>query len=273
MMRELSCAAYCAKGIGKVENNKLFRTVEKMRLSDDIARQLECAIREGRLVAGHTLPSERDLASTFHVSRPIIREALRILEIHGLVTIQQGCGTLVKDPDTDILNQPISEWLDQNRQWLNEYYEARQAIEPACAALAAQRATERQLHSLQENLEESTQVAQSGENLAALVGLDIDFHSEIASMSANLFLIKLLDTLIVPESDVRKIVLRLPNHIPTMLKGHRRIYTAIEAGDPQAARQAMVDALNQPLAAIAALQGTAPVSSFNPKGILKGLLK
>ena len=125
-----------------------------MRLSDDIAQQLECAIREGRFVAGHTLPSERELANTFNVSRPIIREALRILEIHGLVTIQQGCGTLVKDPDMDILSQPISEWLDKNRQWLNEYYEARQAIEPACAALAARRATERQLRNLQENLED-----------------------------------------------------------------------------------------------------------------------
>jgi len=60
--------------------------------------------------------------------------------------------------------------------------------------------------------------------------------------------------LIVPERDARKIVLRLPNHIPTMLAGHRRIYMAIEAKDPHAARQAMIDALNQPIAAIDALQ-------------------
>jgi GntR family transcriptional repressor for pyruvate dehydrogenase complex len=244
----------CTWEVDSVENNKLFRTVEKMRLSDDIAQQLECAIREGRFVAGHTLPSERELAKTFNVSRPIIREALRILEIHRFVTIQQGCGTLVKDPDMDILSQPISEWLDKNRQWLDEYYEARQAIEPDCAALAAQRATERQLQGLQANLEESVQVAQSGENLAALVGLDIDFHSEIADMSANPFLIKLLNTLIVPESDARKIVLRLPNHIPVMLQGHQRIYAAIKAGDSQAARQAMINALHQPIVAIEALQ-------------------
>ncbi len=233
-----------------METNKFFRTVGKLRLSDDIARQIENAIREGRMVPGQTLPSERDLANTFNVSRPIIREALRILEIKGFVSIQQGCGTLIKNPEMDILNQPVSEWLEKNRQLLNEFYEARLVIEPACTALASQRATERELRVLQENMEESERIAGSGKNLAILVGLDIDFHSEIARMSANPFLIKMLSTLIVPETDVRKVVLRLPNHISVALEGHRRIYEAIKAGDPQAARQAMIDALNQPFAVI-----------------------
>lgn len=230
--------------------SSFFRTVERSRLSDDIARQIANAIREGRLVPGQTLPSERDLAKTFNVSRPIIREALRMLEIQGFVSIQQGCGTLIKDPETDILNQPISAWLAKNRQLLDEFYEARLAIEPACAALASQRATGEQLRNLQENLEESERIARSGENLAALVGLDIDFHSEIARMCANPFLIKLLNALIEPEMDVRKIVLRLPYRIPATLEGHWRIYEAIKAGDPQAARQAMIASLSQPFAAI-----------------------
>lgn len=233
-----------------MEANKIFRTVGKLRLSDDIARQIEHAIREGRLAPGQTLPSERDLANTFSVSRPIIREALRILEIKGFVSIQQGCGTLIKDPEMDILNLPVSEWLEKNMQSLNEFYEARLVIEPDCAALASQRATDKQLHNLQENLEQSERIARSGKNLAALVGLDIDFHSEIARMSANSLLVKLSNTLIVPETDVRKIVLRLPSQISIALEGHKSIYEAIEAGDPQAARQAMIDALNQPFAAI-----------------------
>jgi GntR family transcriptional repressor for pyruvate dehydrogenase complex len=233
-----------------MEANNLFRTVEKSRLSDDIAQQIANAIHEGRLIPGETLPAERDLAKTFNVSRPIIREALRILEIQGFVTIQQGRGTLIKDPETDILNQPISAWLAENRQMLDKFYEARLAIEPDCAALASQRATDDQLRSLRENLEESERIASSGENLAAVVGLDIDFHSEIARMSANPFLVKLLNALIVPETDVRKVVLRLPHHIRPTLEGHWRIYEAIKAGDPQAARQAMIDSLSQPFAAI-----------------------
>jgi DNA-binding GntR family transcriptional regulator len=59
-----------------------------------------------------------------------------------------------------------------------------------------------------------------------------------------------LNALIVPETDVRKVVLRLPQHIPATLEGHWRIYEAIKAGDPQAARQAMIDSLSQPFAAI-----------------------
>jgi DNA-binding FadR family transcriptional regulator len=133
---------------------------------------------------------------------------------------------------------------------LDEFYEARLAIEPDIAALASQRATERQLRNLRANPEESERIARSGENPAALVGLDIDFHSEIARMSANPFLVKLLSALIVPETDVRKVVLRLPHHVPATLDGHWRIYEAIKAGDPQAARQAMIDSLSQPFAAI-----------------------
>jgi GntR family transcriptional repressor for pyruvate dehydrogenase complex len=233
-----------------METNNLFQTVEKSRLSDDIARQIEQAVREGRLVSGQVLSSERDLAKTFNVSRPIIREALRILEIRGFVSIQQGRGTLIKDPEKDIFNLPISEWLEKNMQLLNEFYEARLAIEPACAALASRRATPKQLRRLKEILDEADRLLQARENPAALVSLDIDFHSEIARMSGNSFLFAMLNTLIVPETDVRKVVLRLPNHIEVTNNGHRRVYEAIKARDSEAARQAMIDSLSEPFAAI-----------------------
>jgi DNA-binding FadR family transcriptional regulator len=233
-----------------METTQLFRSVGKSRLSDDIATQIETAIREGRLIPGQALPSERELSNTFRVSRPIIREALRMLEIQGFVSIQQGCCTLIKDPETDIFRQPISQWLEKNMTLLSEFYEARLAVEPACAALASQHATDRQLQILYANLQDSERIAGSGENLAALVGLDIDFHGEIARMSANSLLVKLMDTLTVPETDVRKVVLRIPGHLPSTLEGHRQIYAAIAAGDSQAARQAMITALNQPFVAI-----------------------
>ncbi len=233
-----------------METNKFFRTVGKYRLSDDIAQQIETAIREGRMVPGQALPPERELAQTFNVSRPIIREALRMLEMHGYVTIQQGAQTLIKDPEQDLLTEPVAEWIKNNQQSLKYFYEARQVLEPACAVLACERATEIQLRGMEANLEDSERIAQSGENLAVLVGMDIDFHAEVVEMTGNLYLIKMLDTLIVPETDVRKVLLRLPNHIQRALAGHRRIFEAIKARNAGEARQAMIDALDTPFEVI-----------------------
>jgi GntR family transcriptional repressor for pyruvate dehydrogenase complex len=226
----------------------VFRNVGKPRLSDEAANQIEQAIREGRFLPGERLPSERTLTVKFGVSRPVLREALRQLEIAGLITIKHGLGTFVKDPHTDILHVPVASWLASNRAVLEQFYEARLVIEPECAALASQRATPTQIDALRELAYRSFEVTE--DNVAPLVGMDIDFHSMIAQMSGNSFLAQMLDSLIVPETDVRKIVLRLPQHLPTTHADHKDVLDAIANRDPEAARQAMITALTAPLRAI-----------------------
>jgi GntR family transcriptional regulator, transcriptional repressor for pyruvate dehydrogenase complex len=232
-----------------MKTHSFFRSVGKTRLSEEVARQIEKAILEGRLKPGEGLPPERELARSFNVSRPILREALYILEINGYITIQQGRGTFVKDPINDILNLPLADWLKDNYQLVEEFYEARLAIEPFCAALASQRASEREIAHLRDLIKRAEQIVDE-KNLPSYVALDIDFHSCIAHMSENSYLQKMLESLIVPETDVRKIVLRLPDHISAAHYGHECILTAIEDRDPEAARKAMEAALSQPLVEI-----------------------
>jgi GntR family transcriptional regulator, transcriptional repressor for pyruvate dehydrogenase complex len=226
-----------------------FQFVEKPRLSSEIARQMEQAIREGRYSPGEALPPERELAQMFNVSRPILREALRILEIQGFISIHQGRGSFVKDPNSDILRVPLRAWLKENLEQVLAYYEARQAIEPVCAALTAERATVRQITALREIIEHAGEGIETHDP-ASYVASDIDFHSAIARYSGNQYLYLMLKTLIVPETDVRKVVLRLPDHIDTAHHGHQSILEAIETRDPELARQAMIAALNQPMKAI-----------------------
>lgn len=227
----------------------VFESVEKSRLSSDIARQIEQAIREGRYLPGDSLPSERELTKIFKVSRPILREALRILEFQGFISIEQGRGSFIKDPSSDILNVPLRAWILENKDYVQEYYEARLAIEPVCAALAAERASAKQVQRLWEIVgTEEGEVAEV--EAAAYVPLDIDFHNEIARISGNRYLFLMLKNLIVPETDVRKVVLRLPQHVLTAHVGHINIIQAIEARDPEKARQAMIEALSQPMIAI-----------------------
>ncbi|NTU55628.1 MAG: FadR family transcriptional regulator [Anaerolineales bacterium] len=232
-----------------MDNAEIFQSVEKPRLAYEVARQIAQAIQEGRFLAGEILPPAREFASKFNVSRPILREALSILQIQGYVTIRHGRGTFVKDPNTDILNVSPRDWLAKNRTLVENFYEARLAIEPVCAAHAAEFANPKDIIELREILERIDNMADSG-STPVLVSADIDFHSMIAKLSRNEFLIKMLASLIVPETDVRKIILRLPNHVPTTTKDHYGIFHAIEKRNPVAARKAMIVALKRPLEVI-----------------------
>ena len=227
----------------------IFQSVEKPRLAYEIARQIAQAIHEGRFLAGQTLPSARELAEKFSVSRPILREALSILQIQGYVSIHHGKGTIVKDPNTDILHVPLKIWLAENRTLVENFYEARLAIEPVCAARAAEQATPADIAELKEILERFDHKATISDT-PVLVRADIDFHSTIARLSKNEFFIKMLNSLIVPETDVRKIVLRLPEHLSTTNKHHWEIFKAIESHNSTAARKAMIVALSKPLEVI-----------------------
>lgn len=232
-----------------MDNDEIFQSVEKPRLAHKVARQIAQAIEEGRFLAGEALPPARKLSTKFNVSRPILREALSILQVQGYVSIQHGRGTFVKDSNTDILNIPIKAWLAENGTLLENFYEARLAIEPVCAARAAELATPQNIVELKEILNRFDNMVESN-STPALVSADIDFHSLIAKLSRNEFLIKMLNSLIVPETDVRKIVLRIPNHTSTTHDDHYGILHAIEKHDPVAAREAMTVALSRPLEVI-----------------------
>jgi GntR family transcriptional repressor for pyruvate dehydrogenase complex len=226
-----------------------FRNLEKSRLSDEIAREIAQVIREGRYQPGQVLPSERELAKQFNVSRPVLREALRILEIQGLIDIRHGSGAYVKNYGTDILDVPIQEWLNENYSLFLQFYEARLTLEPTCAALAAQRANADEIKLLRQMITSEKALLEQ-ENIPTFIGLDIDLHAAVANLSGNTFLIRMLETLINPETDMRKIVLRLPNHLNVAHTGHSAIIEAIARHDPEAARQAMIAALQSPLDAV-----------------------
>lgn len=230
----------------KMETAPQFQSLEKSRLSDDVAWHVAQAIREGRYQPGQVLPSERELATQFNVSRPVLREALRILEIQGLIEIHHGKGAFVKSHGTDILNVSVIEWLNNNYSYLCQFYEARLSIEPTCAALAAQRASDDEIDFLFQLMNSEESLIQE-ENVPSFVSVDIDLHKAVARISGNTFLQQMMDSLINPETDMRKIVLRLPNHLPVAHDGHMAIVEAIACRDPDAARQAMINALQKPL--------------------------
>src|SRR6202521_6384775 len=114
-----------------------FEAVKKIKLYEKVAQQIQGLIRDGLLKAGDKLPPERELAETFQVSRSSLRDAIRTLEVMGLVEPRQGEGTIVLDLDASALVSPLSTMLRQKRELVGELLDLRKIIEPPLAARAA----------------------------------------------------------------------------------------------------------------------------------------
>ncbi|HLG70438.1 MAG TPA: GntR family transcriptional regulator, partial [Chloroflexota bacterium] len=84
-----------------------FQTVKRSRVWEDIVTQILQLMGDGNLTAGSRLPAERELAASLGVSRPSVREAMRQLELMGVIESRQGAGAFVKEVSDDDLVQPL----------------------------------------------------------------------------------------------------------------------------------------------------------------------
>ena len=131
-------------------DGNLFRPVKKSRLYEEIVGYIKDLMLQGKLKASDKLPSERELAERFNVGRPTVREAIRTLELTGLVEVNPGQkGTTIKNPELDTYMESLREqmsWMVQiERTTLQQLSEVRDSLETRIALLAAERATMDQL--------------------------------------------------------------------------------------------------------------------------------
>src|SRR5215510_7143472 len=111
---------------------------KKTRLYETIVAQLGQLIQEGKLCPGDRLPPERELAARLQVSRASVREALRSLELQGLLSSRQGSGTFIAAVSQEELLRAFAR-LAEEGQTLRDIFELRLLLEPPIAALAARR--------------------------------------------------------------------------------------------------------------------------------------
>lgn len=130
-----------------------FKVIKRRRLYQDVVGQIHDLIRDGTLKPGDRLPPERELAEQFEVSRSSIREAMRALELQGLVASRPGSGTFVSTDSLESLVAIIASSLGGAREYLDYTFEVRRLLEPQIAALAAERATEADINRIAEALE------------------------------------------------------------------------------------------------------------------------
>lgn len=214
-----------------------FKPVRQGRISEEIAQQLKESILSGLFKAGDRLPSERDLAEQFKVSRVVIREALRALENLGFILTRQGAtgGAFVTDLTFERLARAFVDLFLAGKISIPEMYEVRRLVEPEVARLAAHRINEDYAILLKEALEQ--------EELPP-VSFPEDFdrktkvHLLLAQMCGNRFFEALVRSAMELTMKVIEAVRPDPMFIhPAGL--HRPVVEAVLAGNPEAAAEAM----------------------------------
>lgn len=208
-----------------------------LSLPAELATDIERLILAGELPPGAKLPPERELATTLGVSRASIRDALRDLEMRGLLERTPGRGTIVADRPSSGVGRALLRELDPRSRDLLEVMEIRSIIEPPMTARAALRATAREVAQLQQ-LVESMSPELDAEEYASL---DLAFHQAIARCTHNQLLARVLEAVNPMTAVSRSDRLQSPERRVASIAGHRRILEALRAHDPEAASAAAAE--------------------------------
>jgi GntR family transcriptional repressor for pyruvate dehydrogenase complex len=163
------------------------------RVSDTIVRRIKKQITEGRLVAGHKLPAEREMARQFKTSRVSVREAYRSLEDLGVLRIRRGAdgGAFVLQVDHEPVLRSLALVLGLAKTSHKELTEARMLLEPPIARLAAQRARKEDIAELERVLRQEEEAARK----PSFRPTGSRFHRSVADCARNLPLIVMMNAL------------------------------------------------------------------------------
>jgi len=212
-----------------------FEAIRKNRVHEEVARQIEALILK-KLHPGDKLPAERELAEMLGVSRSSIRDAIRRLEIMGMVAPRQGAGTVVREISPDALVSPLANVIAHKRQLVGELLDFRRMLEPPLAARAATHASTGDIGAMEDILRRQSMKVRSGE---LAVEEDSEFHYRIARASGNSVVLKVLDVVMDLLRETRERSLQSAGRPQKSLAGHRRILAAIRRRDPSTAQAAM----------------------------------
>jgi GntR family transcriptional repressor for pyruvate dehydrogenase complex len=205
-----------------------------------VVQRVMSDIAAGQLRPGDGLLPEKEMLDDYGVGRGTLREALRFLELQGIISLKSGPGggPIVAAPDSRHLANALGLLLQISETRFGAVIEARQLIEPQLAALAAERADE----ALLEQLHESVERMRVGRNDADLFLRENQrFHQLVASAAGNPVFALLMDSLHWIIDGSRQGVQYPERYRGIVVRAHERVLAAIEAHDADAARTEMYD--------------------------------
>jgi GntR family transcriptional regulator, transcriptional repressor for pyruvate dehydrogenase complex len=216
-------------------------------LVDRVVQAIEDEILRGRLAVGARLPPEREFSERLGVSRPVVREAVRILTTWGLLETRHGVGTTVRAVTREEVVKPLTLFLRVRGQSVSvqHLHHVRSILEVENAGLAAEQGTDEDVRDLKRICDEME--AASGD--AAQFALkDSEFHRRISETTHNPLLMLLLDSVHDMMSEVRTLVANQAGLFERVMPTHIRIIESVAAHNSAGAREAMREHLEIALA-------------------------
>jgi len=237
----------------------VIQPIKKTRIPEEVADRIRVLILDGTFPPGQPLPAERVLAERFGVSRGSIRDALRILEMIGLLEARHGQGTFPRELTVERLVAPLASVMTYRHDLRDELLDVRRMFEPAVARFAALRATEEDFDDLQRLVDAQREKLRTGRS--AIVE-DSAFHATLARSTRNRVVVSIMAILNDLLVESRAQSLRQKGRPARSVDGHEAVVAALRRRDPDAAAQAMYKHIDQ----IADLQPPAEQAEENVPG-------
>lgn len=216
-------------------------SLSRTNLSQQVADHLEEVILSSPTSrVAEKLPSEMKLAKQYNVSRPIIREAMKLLQERGLITLKNGSGAYITRPETDTVMNAVNRIMQVDRIHNEDLTQVREILELSSVDLAVQKITDeelKQMDAILSKFEDKTLP------LKERVKLDEQFHLAIAQAAGNELLTMFIGVLTSLLRDYMGKGILVEGGIEDAIARHRQIFQALQTRDPEAVHKAMSDHL------------------------------
>ncbi len=216
----------------------MFTKINKKSLNEEITRQMISKILTGLLHPGDKLPPEREMAEQMNVNRNTLREALRKLELLGLLSVKQGDGIYVLDyrnsGNIELLKHILVSRKEMTASIIHDILKIRTIVFPEMAALAAEKITADELKILKKINDDPGM---------SLIDKDIAIHNSVARASANLFFMILLNFFNDIFRQYAGLYFSFEENRNVSIKFHKNIIDALNRKDSKKAKSIMLDVL------------------------------
>ncbi|MGH9882625.1 MAG: FadR/GntR family transcriptional regulator, partial [Pyrinomonadaceae bacterium] len=211
-------------------------------MREQVVDQVRVMIQQGKLKPGDRIPPERELARQLGISRTSLRAGLRFLGAIGVLTSRHGSGTYVADGPPALDSEPLHMLAALHGFTVKKMFEARRVVEVAVAGLAAEHATDDQLMRISEEVSETYAALDDPQEYLIH---DFGFHRAVAAASGNPILASIMGMVSEVLYQRRCQTVSRAGDLKESVDMHRKIYRAIRARNPQAARALMSEHLMQ----------------------------
>lgn len=228
----------------------MFTAVQTRRTFEEAVTQIAEKIKLGELSVGDRLPSERALAEQMQISRPTLREAVKILQDSGLIDVRRGAGggmfvaTELVPPDLLAIRR------DMRIHEVAQVLEARRLLEPRVAQLAAARAGEEDFAAMERSIADQRALVEQGSILREgredrFLALDVRFHLALARSTGNAVLVGLVRAVYRDLEIARDMAMHRETVPDWSIDIHERTLAAVRSGDLERVEEVMDEHLGQ----------------------------